>query len=49
MGKLAAFTEKHGQFWAKDLSVGGTKKPANFEKLVDEGTAAFWAKLNAIK
>lgn len=43
IGSLSSFQEKHGDFWDKDLTVGGERKPAGFRGKVDSAFADFWA------
>jgi hypothetical protein len=42
IGKLSEHMRVSGQFWAKDLKVGGTRKPANFEQHVENAFEKFW-------
>jgi hypothetical protein len=38
---------RKGDFWAKDMAVGGTKKPVRFKEKVESGYQEFWAKRGA--
>jgi len=42
IGALSDFMAKHGDFWDKDLRVGGESKPRNLRAKVDAAYARFW-------
>jgi hypothetical protein len=42
IGKLSEHMNNHGQFWAQDIKVGGVRKPANFESLIDKAFESLW-------
>lgn len=43
IGSLSKWMEEKGQWWVKDMVVGGRRKPANFQAKVEEAFAEFWA------
>jgi hypothetical protein len=44
LGSLSQYMQAKGDFWAKDLTVGGRRKPAKFREKIEDAFAAFWAK-----
>lgn len=44
LGSLSQYMQAKGDFWAKDLTVGGRKKPAKFREKIEDAWAKFWAK-----
>jgi hypothetical protein len=44
IGSLSNYMAAKGAFWVKDMTVGGRRKPANFQQKVEDAWAAFWAK-----
>ena len=44
LGSLSLYMQAKGDFWAKDLVVGGRKKPAKFREKIEDAFAKFWAK-----
>lgn len=43
IGSLSKWMEDKGQWWVKDMVVGGKRKPPNFQTKVEEAFAEFWA------
>jgi hypothetical protein len=43
IGQLSKHQADHGEFWDKDITVGGTRKPANFRAKIEDAFAEFWA------
>lgn len=43
VGALSDHMARHGDFWDKELKVGGERKPPNFRIKIEEAFADFWA------
>jgi len=43
IGSLSDYMAAKGQWWVKDMVVGGRKKPAHFQTKVEDAFAEFWA------
>lgn len=43
IGQLSKHMADHGEFWDKDMKVGGQNKPRNFRAAIEDGFAEFWA------
>lgn len=43
VGALSDYMAGKGQFWAKDMQVGGRRKPPRFSEQIEEAFAAYWA------
>jgi len=46
VGELSAYMDRKSDFWAKDLEVGGEKKPRSLKTKVEQAYTSFWAKRN---
>ncbi len=44
LGMLSTHMARSGAWWAKDLKVGGMRKPPKFAESIEEGFTQFWAK-----
>ena len=42
IGKFSEYMAEKGEFWDKDLKVGGQRKPANFREKIEEAFLDFW-------
>ena len=42
IGKFSEYMAEKGEFWDKDLRVGGQRKPANFREKIEEAFLDFW-------
>ena len=43
VGELSEYMSHKGDFWAKDMVVGGRRKPSGFQQKVEDAFTAFWA------
>ena len=43
VGAFSDWQKQKGDFWDRDLQVGGERKPNNFRQHIKDGMAAFWA------
>lgn len=46
LGELSAYMDRKNDFWAKDLEVGGERKPRSLKTKVEQAYASFWARRN---
>ena len=46
LGELSAYMDRKGDFWAKDLELGGEKKPRSLKTKVEAAYTGFWTRRN---